>query len=130
MRAVQNVGLPLVYRRVPRAEIVRRSVAALERVGMADRAGHRPNEMSGGQQQRVALARSLIGAPGVILADEPTGALDPVTSHEVMDLFDELSADGIAVVVVTHDGDVAQRCRRRTQMEGGVLRETNAGPAA
>ena len=105
MTAEQNVGLPLVYRGAPRAEITRRSAAALERVGMADRAGHRPSEMSGGQQQRVALARSLIGEPAAILADEPTGALDPKTGHEVMDIFDELSAAGIAVVIVTHDRD-------------------------
>ena len=130
MTAVQNVGLPLVYRGVPTAEIARRSAAALERVGMADRADHRPNEMSGGQQQRVALARSLIGEPGVILADEPTGALDPVTGREVMDIFDELSADGIAVVIVTHDVDVAGRCQRQTRMDEGVLREMDAGPAA
>ncbi len=129
MTAAENVGLPLVYRGAPRAEVARRAAAALERVGMADRAGHRPNEMSGGQQQRVALARSLVGAPAVILADEPTGALDPETGREVMDIFDELSADGIAVVIVTHDVGVAERCRRRTRMDGGVLRETDGAEA-
>ena len=129
MTAQQNVGLPLVYRGVPRAEIARRSAAVLERVGMANRAGHRPKELSGGQQQRVALARSLIGEPTVILADEPTGALDPETGREVMNVFDELSADGIAVVIVTHDNGVAGRCRRRTRMDDGVLRETDSREA-
>ena len=126
MTAQQNVGLPLRYRGVADAEIDRRAAAALERVGMAARAGHRPKELSGGQQQRVALARSLVGDPAVILADEPTGALDPDTGREVMDTLDELSGGGIAVVIVTHDVGVAERCRRRTRMERGVLLEDGA----
>ncbi len=126
MTAQQNVGLPLRYRGVADAEVESRAAAALERVGMAARAGHRPKELSGGQQQRVALARSLVGDPAVILADEPTGALDPDTGREVMDILDELSDGGIAVVIVTHDVGVAERCRRRTRMERGVLLETEA----
>ena len=124
MTAQQNVGLPLRYRGVAEAEVEQRTSAALERVEMATRAGHRPNELSGGQQQRVALARSLVGEPAVILADEPTGALDPDTGRMVMDMLDELSSSGIAVIIVTHDVDVAKRCRRQTQMELGVLHET------
>ena len=127
LTALQNVGLPLVYRGVREGEVARRAVTALERVGMAAHARHRPRELSGGQQQRVALARALIGDPGIILADEPTGALDPHTGSEVMDLLDELSANGIAVVIVTHDGGVAERCRRRTRMEGGRLHEIPPG---
>ena len=123
MTAQQNVGLPLRYRGINEAEIEMRAAAALERVGMASRAEHRPNELSGGQQQRIALARSLVGDPVVILADEPTGALDPNTGREVMDTLDELSDNGIAVVIVTHDTGVAERCRRRTRMDHGVLLE-------
>lgn len=126
MTAQQNVGLPLKYRGIAEDDINRRATAALERVGMEARAGHRPKELSGGQQQRVALARSLVGEPTVILADEPTGALDPDTGRLVMDTLDELSSNGIAVVIVTHDIDIAQRCRRRTRMESGILRESES----
>lgn len=126
MTAQQNVGLPLRYRGVDEAEVDQRTTAALERVGMTERAGHRPKELSGGQQQRVALARSLVGDPTVILADEPTGALDPTTGRMVMDTLDDLSSSGIAVVIVTHDIDVAERCRRRTRMERGVLVESES----
>lgn len=124
MTAQENVGLPLRYRGLTDAEIESRAASALERVGMTARAGHRPKELSGGQQQRIALARSLVGGPAVILADEPTGALDPKTGREVMDTLDELSGGGIAVVIVTHDVGVAERCRRRTRMERGLLLET------
>ena len=123
MTAAANAGLPLVYRGLPQAEIAERAVAALDRVGMAERADHKPNELSGGQQQRVALARALIGEPALILADEPTGALDATTGGEVMELFEALSDTGIAVVIVTHDPSVAARCRRRTRMAEGVLDE-------
>ena len=123
MTAASNAGLPLVYRGLPEAEVRERALAALDRVGMADRAEHRPNELSGGQQQRVAVARALVGDPALILADEPTGALDPQTAREVMDLFEALSANGIAVVIVTHDPGVAQRCQRRTQIADGLLHE-------
>ena len=123
MSAAANVGLPLVYRGLPEAEVRERALEALDRVSMADRAGHRPNELSGGQQQRVAVARALVGDPALILADEPTGALDPQTGREVMDLFEGLSANGIAVVIVTHDPGVAERCQRRTHIEDGLLHE-------
>ena len=100
---------------------------ALARVGMADRAGHRPGQLSGGQQQRVALARALVGEPLVILADEPTGALDPDTAGEVMDTFEALCADSrMAVVIVTHSPEVSLRCGRRTRLDAGILSEDPA----
>ncbi len=121
MTAVENAGLPLVYRGCTDAEIRERALAALDQVGMADRAGHRPKELSGGQQQRVALARALVGEPALILADEPTGALDPETGREVMDIFDALSGNGIGVVIVTHRTSIAERCRRRLRIDAGLL---------
>ena len=124
LTAAENAGLPLVYRGLSEARIRARAVEALDRVGMADRAGHRPGQLSGGQQQRVALARALVGEPLVILADEPTGALDPDTANEVMDTFQALCDDGgIAVVIVTHSPEVSLRCGRRTRLDAGVLRE-------
>lgn len=123
MTALENAGLPLIYRRLPDAQVKERAMAALDQVGMADRADHKPNELSGGQQQRVAVARAIIGGPGFILADEPTGALDPQTGREVMDIFERLSDEGIAVVVVTHDAEVAERCVRQTRIDAGRLRE-------
>ena len=116
LTALENVRLPLIYRRAGGAEAGRRARASLERVGMADRAGHKPNELSGGQQQRVAIARALVGEPAIVLADEPTGALDPTTGVEIMNLFGELNDDGKTLIVITHDPEVAQRCRRRTRI--------------
>ncbi len=131
LTAEQNAGLPLVYRGVPEGRIRERAREALDRVGMAERADHRPNQLSGGQQQRVALARALIGEPAVILADEPTGALDPATGVEVMDLFDRLSSEqNMTIVIVTHDPKVSRRCRRRTRIDAGVLVEEGAEAGA
>ena len=124
LTATQNVGLPLVYRGIPDGAVQKRAREALNRVGMADRCGHLPNQLSGGQQQRVAVARALVGEPAVLLADEPTGALDPATGNEIMELFETLSGQGVAVVVVTHDADVAARCHRQTHMMRGRLMET------
>ena len=130
LTAQQNVGLPLVYRGLPSTEVRERALAELERVGMADRADHRPNELSGGQQQRVALARALVGEPVMILADEPTGALDPTTSGEIMVLFETLcSESGMTIIIVTHSPDVARRCSRNCRMDAGLLEEV-AGRAA
>ena len=126
LTALENVRLPLIYRRAGGAEAGRRARASLERVGMADRAGHKPNELSGGQQQRVAIARALVGEPAIVLADEPTGALDPTTGVEIMNLFGELNDDGKTLIVITHDPEVAQRCRRRTRIGDGALREETA----
>ena len=129
LTAVENVGLPLVYRGVGSEEIGQRSRVVLEKVGMQDRADHKPSELSGGQQQRVAIARALVGEPTIVLADEPTGALDPQVGQEVMRLFCDLNAEeGMTVVIITHDPNVARQCKRRTSISDGVLREeTRAG---
>ena len=120
--AVDNVGMPLVYRGVRRSERRARAKEALQRVGMAHRLDHRPNELSGGEQQRVAIARALVGEPQVLLADEPTGNLDTRTGEEVMTLLERLNAEqGVAVVLVTHDLDVAARARRQIRVRDGVL---------
>ncbi len=127
LSAAENAGLPLVYRGLPESRIRGRAMEALDRVGMADRAGHRPGQLSGGQQQRVALARALVGEPLVILADEPTGALDPDTAGEVMDTFEALCADSrMAIVIVTHSPEVSLRCGRRTRLDAGMLHEEAA----
>ena len=123
LTALENVRIPLTYRGTGGAEMDRRARAALDRVAMGDRAGHKPNELSGGQQQRVAIARALVGEPAIVLADEPTGALDPATGNDIMDLFVELNGEGTTLIVITHDPDVAGRCVRRTRIGGGVLRE-------
>jgi putative ABC transport system ATP-binding protein len=118
--ARDNVALPLVYRGVPRAERRRRSVAALETVGLGHRLGHRPGQLSGGEQQRVAVARALVGDPQVVLADEPTGNLDTNTGHEVMDLLARLNAErGVAIVIVTHEAEVAARAQRQIHIRDG-----------
>ena len=125
LTAEDNVGLPLVYRGVRSKEIRLRSREALEMVGMGNRAKHKPNELSGGQQQRVAIARALVGAPALVLADEPTGALDRDTGREVMALLRSLNVENqLTIIIVTHNPAVARQCARRTRMENGVLLET------
>jgi putative ABC transport system ATP-binding protein len=124
LTAEENVGLPLVYRGLGKKEIARRAREALETVGMGDRATHRPNELSGGQQQRVAIARALVGDPALILADEPTGALDPRIGQEIMELFLRLNAaERTTVIVITHDPAVARQCARRLEIRDGMLSE-------
>ena len=124
LTAQENVGLPLVYRRLSEREIRQRAQAALEKVGMHDRATHTPSELSGGQQQRVVIARALVGEPRILLADEPTGALDPRIGQEILQIFLRLNADdGLTVIVITHDRAVAQHCARRTRISDGVLHE-------
>jgi putative ABC transport system ATP-binding protein len=119
--ALENVELPLVYADVPSRERRRRSREALERVGLADRMEHRPNQMSGGQQQRVAIARALVGGTPLILADEPTGNLDSKTSMEIMDLFVALNGEGKTIVLVTHEPDVAAYSGRTLMFRDGRL---------
>ncbi len=119
--ALDNVALPLVYRGVGRRERRARAAEMLDRVGLAHRMYHRPNQMSGGEQQRVAVARALVTGPEVLLADEPTGNLDTVTGQSVLALLESLIADGVAVVLVTHDRDVAARAARQIVMRDGVI---------
>jgi len=121
--AVENVELPLLYAGVPSVQRRQRALAALARVGLADRAAHTPTELSGGQQQRVAIARALVNDPRVVLADEPTGALDTQTSREVMRLLADLNDHGITVVLVTHEHDVAAWARRRLVFRDGRIVE-------
>lgn len=120
LSAWRNVELPLIYAGVGRAERRRRAMDALGRVGLADRVDHRPGELSGGQQQRVAVARALVGDPELILADEPTGALDSSSAQDVMNLFDELHAAGRTLVVITHDAEVADAAERTIRMRDGL----------
>ena len=123
LSAEENVELPLIYQKVPRAERQLRVNAALERVGLANRAKHLPTELSGGQQQRVAIARAIVTNPKLILADEPTGALDSKTSREIIDLFKELHAQGNTIVLITHDNDVAKQAHRSIRILDGQISE-------
>ena len=128
--ALDNVELPLLYAGVPRAERTGRAREALERVGLADRMGHVPAQLSGGQQQRVAIARALVNAPVVLLADEPTGALDSATGVEIMELFQQLNEAGITVLVVTHEPEVAAYARRVLRFRDGRVISDETQPAA
>jgi putative ABC transport system ATP-binding protein len=119
--AAENVELPLIYARVPPAERHRRSREALERVGLANRAGHHPSQLSGGQQQRVAIARALVTRPPLILADEPTGNLDSATSTEIMKLLTELQRSGMTIIFVTHEADIAAYAARKLALKDGAI---------
>jgi putative ABC transport system ATP-binding protein len=127
--AVGNVELPLAYAGVRPVERRRRALAALEQVGLVARAGHRPAQLSGGQQQRVAIARAIVTDPVLLLADEPTGALDSQSTGDVLELFADLNAAGRTLVVITHEEDVAERARRVLRMrDGRVLSDVRAAP--
>jgi putative ABC transport system ATP-binding protein len=121
--ALRNVELPLAYAGVTSAERRRRAAEALSRVGLADRATHIPSELSGGQQQRVAVARAIVTEPVLLLADEPTGALDTHSTAEVLDLFDQLSLAGRTLIVITHEAEVADRAKRTVRMSDGRIVE-------
>ncbi len=129
--ALANVELPLVYSSIDRSERTDRARAALERVGLADRMDHRPNELSGGQRQRVAIARALVNDPSLLLADEPTGNLDSATSVEIMRLFDDIATAGNTIIMVTHEADIAQHARRQIVMKDGrIVEDRRSGAAA
>ena len=119
--AVQNVELPLAYAGVPAAERRERAVRALERVKLADRMHHRPSELSGGQRQRVAIARALVTNPGILLADEPTGALDSKTGIEIMRLFNELHREGNTIILITHEQEIADYAIRNVYIKDGTI---------
>jgi len=121
MTALANVELPMVYGRVKRAERRERANAALELVGLGDRADHLPNALSGGQQQRVAVARALVTDPAIVLADEPTGNLDSQSTEDVLEIFDRLSTEGRTIVVITHEDNVGSRARRVVHVRDGLL---------
>lgn len=128
LSAWRNVELPLIYRGIPAAERRDRAVSALERVGLGERLDNRPGELSGGQQQRVAVARALVGEPALILADEPTGNLDSVSTEDVLALFDELHAQGRTIVLITHELEVAERARRIAFVKDGLVQSDEVNP--
>jgi putative ABC transport system ATP-binding protein len=129
LSALENVMLPMVYAGVSTSERKERSVEALTRVGLANRLNNKPNQLSGGQQQRVAIARAIVNRPVLILADEPTGALDSQTTQEVLNIFTELNASGITVVMVTHEADVARQTKRIVWFRDGQVIHANIAPA-
>jgi len=124
--AIDNVALPLIYRGVVRAERRRNARKVLELVGLGDRLEHHPAQLSGGQQQRVAIARALVNEPKLLLADEPTGALDTTTSREIMVLFQQLNSQGISIVLVTHEQDIADAAKRRLTFRDGKIVDDRA----
>lgn len=121
LTAVDNVALPLVYAGIPRKRRTEMAMEVLTKVGLADRATHKPNELSGGQSQRVAIARALVNNPSIILADEPTGNLDTKTSIEIMDIFGHIQSGGNTVVLVTHEEDIANHAHRIVRLRDGLI---------
>ena len=124
LTALDNVGLPLIYRGMSERERRQRSAEMLKKVGMDHRQHHKPTELSGGEQQRVAIARAFVGKPSIILADEPTGALDTRVGQEIMNLFLQLNEEeGVTIIIITHDPGIAKQCKRAVRMHDGLLRE-------
>jgi putative ABC transport system ATP-binding protein len=123
LTSLANVMLPMVYADVDKSQRVEQATEALDQVGLSDRIQNRPNQLSGGQQQRVAIARALVNHPALVLADEPTGALDSTTSEEIMNLLTELNQQGTTIAIVTHDANVAARTKRIIRMVDGVIIE-------
>jgi putative ABC transport system ATP-binding protein len=124
LTALANVMLPMIYADVPRSQRILQATEALERVGLKEQIQNRPNQLSGGQQQRVAIARALVNHPALVLADEPTGALDSKTSQEIIDLLTELNQQGTTIAIVTHDANVAAQTKRVIHMQDGAIVET------
>ena len=121
LTALENVELPLIYRKVPKAKREELAVNALEKVGLGHRMDHRPDQMSGGQQQRVAIARAIAQAPPIILADEPTGNLDSTSTEEIMQILKDLHKEGRTVIIITHDNDIAKQASRRIMIKDGKV---------
>lgn len=130
LTALQNVELPMIYAGMAPRERRARAAELLERVGLGARMGHRPTQLSGGQQQRVAIARSLANRPDLLLADEPTGALDTQTGEDVLKLFRELNVEGLTLAIVTHDPEVAEQAKRRVSFRDGLIVSDERGPRA
>ena len=121
--ALENVEMPLTYAKVPKKKRREKALRALERVGLADRVDFRPNQLSGGQMQRVAIARAIVNSPKLLLADEPTGALDTKSGEQVMELFQSLNKEGVTVLMITHDPEIASFAKRVVTIRDGVLSE-------
>ena len=126
--ALENVCLPLVYAGVPKKERIERAKQALERVGLGERIDFKPTQLSGGQQQRVAIARAIVNQPAILLADEPTGALDSSSGTQVMDLFQKLNDEGMTIIMITHDADIAAHAKRLAIIRDGILTEKEDEP--